>query len=337
LALKSGSWNPTNPFYSRDSHWAALVRALLQRGRIQEAQAVGESIVSYDTINEMLLDKAFDPVTQAAPARFDLRKAMEHDVADLREKVKADPDELQGVNALAETLNNADQPQAALAVLDAAIARATPKDGSSSPFSDMDQLNWTYNQRALTLVHLNRIDEAIALMKLGAVRPENGSVNVSQPLNLAQLYEEQGRPADAMAVIADGDSWDLSAYGRMDFQGVRACAATQLNDQVHVQQSLAYIRAHLDDAPGWAIDASICVGDLDSAAKIVIHELADPNQRSSALADLQEGPLDPSLSSTVRGRKTLLWALYKRPDVEAAANAVGHHAPSPFHVWGMGR
>jgi len=224
-----------------------------------------------------------------------------------------------------------------LQLLDAAIARAKLRDSSAKPFSDPGELNWTYNQRALALLHLGRVDEAINLMKLGAERPEGGNVNVSQQLNLAQIYEEEGRPAEAMAVIADGESWDLSPYGKMDFEGVRACAAAQLHDQAALRRSMAYVRAHVDDAPGWAIDASICIGDMDLAAKTMITELANPNQLASALLDLQEGSLAPSLSPIVRDRKTQLWALYQRPDVKTAADAVGHHVSSPFQMWGMGR
>jgi hypothetical protein len=337
LALKAGFWRPPDAFDTAEYEWVELVRELLERGRVQEAQAVAESIGLFDAVNEMVLEKQFDPVTQAAPARFDLRNAMDRELDELREAVMANPNRLEGVNELAHSLTRADQPGAALQLLDVAIARTKQNDGSAKAFSDPGQLNWTYNYRALALLHLGRVDEAIALMKLGAARPEDGLVNVSQQLNLAQIYEEEGRAAEAMTVIADGDTWDLSPYGKMDFQGVRTCAAAQLHDQAHMQQSLSYIRAHVDDAPGWAIDAFVCAGDPNSAAKIVISELADPYQRRGALADLQEGPLDPSLSSIVRARKLLMWALYQRPDVKAAADAVGHHVPSPLQVWGMGR
>ncbi len=337
LALKAAFWQTTDPFDSPENEWVALTRGLLERGRVHDAQAAAESVTSYYAVETMLLDKQFDPVTQADPARFNLKNAMDHELVDLRAKVKANPDSLEGVNQLALMLVTADQPQAALDILDSAIARAKEKDGSAASFSDPDQLNWTYNQRALALLHLGKVDEAIALMKLGAARPENGSLNVSQQLNLAQIYEEEGRPAEAMAVMTDGDTWDLSPYGKMDMQGVRVCAAAQLHDEAQVGRSLSYMRVHLDDAPGWSIDAFICAGDIDSAAKIVIDELADPVLRGSALSDLQDAPFGPNLSPVVRARKQLMQTLYQRPDVKAAAETVGHHLPSPFQAWGMGR
>jgi hypothetical protein len=219
--------------------------------------------------------------------------------------------------------------------LDAAIAKAKPVDGSVAPFNDMDELNWTYNQRALALRSLGRIDEAIAEMKAGAARPENGELNVSQQLNLAEIEEEAGRPADAMAVIAGADGWFLSGFGKMDYEGVRACASAQLNDHADLDAALRYMQDHKSDAPGWYFKALVCAGDLRAAAKIAIELLHDPDSRASVLKSFQEQPTTATLSPPLRAYDHMVQQIYQLPDVKAAADAVGHHLTMPSYYWDM--
>jgi hypothetical protein len=194
LALKAADWRPSDPIDSPDNQWVELTDLLLKHGRLQEAQATAETISDYGAVDQMMLDRRYDAVTQAYPDRFNLQNAWTRQIERLRGVIRSHPDSLAAVNELALALTNDGQAPEALAMLDAAIAKAKPVDGSTAPFADMDELNWTYNQRALALRSLGRTDEAIGVMKAGAARPEDGHLNVSQQLNLAEIEEESGRP-----------------------------------------------------------------------------------------------------------------------------------------------
>jgi hypothetical protein len=335
LALKAAFWRPSDPVDSPDNQWVELTTLLLQRGRVQEAQATAEFVSDYGAVDEMMLDRTFDIVTRNYPDRFNLQNAWARQIERLRGVIKSHPDNLEAVNELTLALINDGQAPEALALLDAAIAKAKPVDSSAAPFADMEELNWTYNQRAFALRSLGRTDEAIAEMKAGAARPENGELNVSQQLNLAQIEEESGRPADAMAVIAGADSWFLSGFGKMDYEGVRACASVQLGDRANLEAALKYMQAHKSDAPGWYFKALACAGDVRAAGQVAIELLKDPHDRGSILKAFQVLPTTATLSPPLQAYDRMIQQIYQQPDVKAAADAVGHHLTLPSYYWDM--
>jgi len=333
LALKAAFWRPTDVVDSPDAQWVELTKLLLKRGRLQEAKAVAEGISDYGAVNSMMLDRTFDIVTEADPDRFNLQHAWNRQIARLRIAMKEHPDKLEAVNELTLSLINDGQGREALALTDAAIAKAKPTDGSASAYTDMGELNWTYDRRAYALRALGRTDEAIAQMKLGAARPENGDVNVSQQLNLAEIEQEFGRPAEAKAVLADVDPQHTSPYGRMTYEGVRTCASAQLGDQDSVRSALSYMQAHKSDALSAYLDALVCAGDVPTAAKVAIEMLKDPEERSGVLQAFQEEPTDPNVPAPMQAHDRLMQQVYQRPDVKAAADAVGRHLILPAYLW----
>jgi len=332
-ALQHAGWKPNDPINEPDYVWLELARLLLEKGRVEDARAVAQPIVDYQMIEQMLMQKVFDPITQGDNQRFDPQRAMDSYIQILRGQVKANPNRLEVINDLAMYLIDVGKTDEALGMLDATLARLKQGAAASTPFTDPDQINWTYNQRAKALTALGRTDEALQQMAIGADKPENGGDNVSQRLNLAEMYESVGRPAEGLKIMAGADRWPLSPYGRSDFQGVKACANAELGDQAEVAKSIAYLEAHKADAPSWVIDALVCSNDLDGAAKHVIQELNDPALRVTVLASFREERVPATLPPVVKERIDRWAQLYQRPDVRAAIDKVGRRISVPFYSW----
>jgi tetratricopeptide (TPR) repeat protein len=329
-ALNQARWKPQDPVLTSDFLWGDLTLALLERGRVQQARAVAENVASPDLLMWMRIDKRFDAIVQSDLDRYDIPRAAAHDLARMQKVAAANPDSLEAINELATTLIAMNRSAEALPLLDAAITRARPADRSKSPFKDTDELNWTFNARAGALFTLGRSDEAITQMQAGARRPENGDVNVSQQLNLGEYYERLGRAKEAIETVRDVGPENVSNYGAMDAEGVRACAYTQLNDGAKLEASLKYMTAHAAVAPGWVVTAMLCANNLSAAAEQVVAQLKDPMTREATLMMLQDAVVPAGTPAPVREQHRRLLAVRDRPEVRQAIDAVGRIKAYPL-------
>ncbi|HTQ13275.1 MAG TPA: hypothetical protein VMH86_05305 [Rhizomicrobium sp.] len=313
--LHARKWHPTNPFWTADTMWRALAALDLAAGDDAGARAALEDMVEPDTFIGVWTDRRFDAVTAGAGPELGAIAAAR--LASLKALSAAHPDLLEGVVDVALQLIEQGRAQEALAMMDDALAR-TARDHA---YADQDeQRNWALDTRAVALYRLGRFDDSVAARVKAAAMKEDGGVNVSQAINLANLYNDLARPADALAALAT--LGPMSGYGRMQAELERVCADAQLKDADGLAQSLGYMRAHLDDAPNSAIQAELCAGNQDKAAALLIAQLADPVRRGDALVPLQdwapmpEGPHDKAMDAA--------WdALKARPDVRAAVARVG--------------
>jgi tetratricopeptide (TPR) repeat protein len=200
--------------------------------------------------------------------------------------VKRNPRSLQAVVELADVLIIANKLDEALALADTAIARAKGNDEAAPPYDDVSEwLIWVMDKRANALTSLGRWDEAVEQFVKAGRRPERGSMNVSQAINLSFLYAALDRPMDALAAIDDIGT--LSAYGRMQVEAVRHMAAIELNDAAAAEAALAYMREHKADAIETFQKALIRANRLDEASDALIARLNDPDLRNQALISLQ--------------------------------------------------
>jgi len=115
---------------------------------------------------------------------------------------------------------------------------------------------------------------------------ENHMGNVSQLINLAQLYTDLDRPKEALEAIGRITE-KPSPFGAMQLERVRLEAASQLGDSVQVARSMQYLKEHRADAPDAYDDSLIDVNRLDLAAKSLIAQLRDEDQRATVLARIQ--------------------------------------------------
>jgi beta-barrel assembly-enhancing protease len=165
------------------------------------------------------------------------------------------------------------------------------------------------------------LDEAVAQLGAASNLFEDHAGNVSQLINLAQLYCNLDRPKEARAVIGRLVA-QTSAFGAMQLERVRLDAASQLGDSIQVALSMRYLEKHRADAPDAYEDALIYVNQLDRAAKFLLERLRDKSQRTQALADVQTyaAPLRTPREVEYHARWRTVLA---RQDVQAAIQRVG--------------
>lgn len=328
-ALDDAGWRPASPFIPGDSLKRDYAATLIERGQPAKAAKVAGQVTAPKIIASMRADNRFADIVRADPSHYDVRAAAEAHLVAMRQASSAAPDQLQGINAVAETLRQLGRDDEALKLLDDALARATPKVGETSPFSDArEQVNWTMDIRSEVLFDLGRGEEAVAQLAKAARRPEGTAPNVSQALNLAELNLRLGRPKDALGAIEDAGS-EMSPYGRMVLESNSACAAFQLGDTSAYERSLNYLKAHSRDNLRALAFAQLCANSLDDAAKTYVALLSDPERRTEVLANLQDWD-EPSgattFDKTIRQRRLEVLA---RPEVAKVVAKFGsiQHVP----------
>ncbi|MGN6517039.1 MAG: hypothetical protein ACTHLR_14500 [Rhizomicrobium sp.] len=320
--LHAMHWHAEDRYEGDDSMWLLLARAYLDKGDVKEAADAMSDVSSLRALIEARSEKLFDPVVAMDRDKYDIAKAATRNLAKYQQWMKEDPDKLQAVQMAADALIAINRPNDALALTDAALARIKAAGNGPPAFSDMTELNWLSNTRSNALWASGRIDDALAAMAAAARETEDGRSNVSQRMNLAGNYDAAGKPHEALDAVADLSADSASPYGRMVLAKVRACAYAQLNDAENLRQQINYIRAHIDDAPGGALDAFICSGDLDDAAATMIEQVQDPKTRSRALLNMQnyaDSRTPIELADHMR-----FVTVEDRPDVRKVVDAIGH-------------
>lgn len=106
-------------------------------------------------------------------------------------------------------------------------------------------------------------------------------------------------------------------------------AALLRGDGKAAGKALDYSRTHRGDAQLRYLDALVGAGRLDDAAAHVATLLADPFERTPALAWMQDWRLTDALPGEVRYRASRE-ALLERDDVQAAVARVGRIETQPI-------
>lgn len=322
-ALKAADWKFTDPYSDASFIWVELALDLLEKGRLEDAERVASGITDPYSIVRMQADRRFDAITQKSPARFSPEAAADRKIDKQRSLLAANPDSLPAVNALAAVLMDRGKTAEGLAVLDQALDRiAAAKDGEA-PFSDLDEVNWTFNQRSTALRRLGRFDEAIEVMRAGARRPEKGGMNVSQTLNLAEALAWRGKPVDALEALKGAEFAKPSDYGKMVIRRVQVCAYAQLGDAARQNEALDYMRKNVKTSYTLTIIAELCAGNISKAVDLYVLQLKDPLLADKVLVDLQtyiEVAPSSKFAKLVDDRDK---AAITDPQVQAALNAIG--------------
>jgi len=323
-------WKPKSEFSTADSAWLSLVRLRLERGDSKGAGMIAADLSDPASIVALQIDNRFDGIVRDQPARFDAMKAYEASLADMKSKSAAAPNKLEGVNSVAELLIVMRRPDEALALVSAALEKlkADPKAYVDAE----DKRNWTEDIRSRALFDLGRSEEGFAALKAGADQKEDGQINVSQAINLADEYNTFDRPKDALSAISAIDLPNASDYGRMALQDARACAYFGLGDTANLAKTLDYMRAHRKDGMQPYLNAMLFTGNLDDAAAEVVAALQDPAQRTGILGFLQDYAPDPHPTKRSAAVHEAWIAIRSRPDVAAEIAKVGHINSYALHL-----
>jgi tetratricopeptide (TPR) repeat protein len=323
-ALFDAKWRPKFTAARPTEYWGRLVQLEVERGNLRRALEVVRGTDSPYVFIGLQVDRRYATLVAMEPALFDPARGAAAELARAQRVVDDNPNRLAAVNALASWLLKLGRAEEALKLLDEAVVKALPADGSRSRYVDPGQVNWTLDYRKRALFALGRYDDAIAEGQRAARHPENGSFNVSQAVDLADSLVLLGRVAEAKALVADLSPRDASPYGVMAIDEVRVCAAAAAGDTSAARATLESMAGRSADGVTPYENALLCVGDLDQLAALVIDRLRDPVTRNDALIDLQEYDED-TVFKTEFGRRidAYIHQLRERPDLRAAVSDVG--------------
>jgi tetratricopeptide (TPR) repeat protein len=319
-ALYGAHWKIDGRF-EPSSQWRDYALALLDRRRPLEAKQVALRVTQPSVLISMRADKRFDAITKSSSDHFDIDKAVDRNIADFRDIVRQSPRNLPSLIELTYALLKARRYDEVLSLTETVMEKANLRGTGTSAYDDVaDNLIWILNNRAIALGGAGRRDEELELLIRAARRPEHGESNVSQAINLGELYCELGRPNDALFAILDVGK--TSPYGQSQLETVHLCAALQLNDKDAETSALNYLKEHQSDSPRTYESALMIAGDSDGAAKLLIQRLNDPSTRSDALKDAQiyQDPTDLSWPLKARER---FRSVVNREDVQKTLNKVG--------------
>jgi tetratricopeptide (TPR) repeat protein len=268
----------------------------------------------------MRSDRRFDAVVAAHPAQFDIAAAAERQLGQLEAASDKDPHSLELKSDLLLELAHQQHYAAMLAESDSALLALESTNFREKLYDDYyEQYPRFLNLRSIALQRAGRWDEAIEQL-----RAASESNNTNQLLDLAVLYCVLDRPKEALEAIGRVKG-DTSPYGAMQVEWVRLDSALQLDDRRQATASMRFLGKHLTDAPWAYMGGLLSANQLDRAARFLIEELSNPEQRQDALASVQDyasklqTPRDLEYSS--RWRKVVA---YK--DVQAAIQKTGRVA-----------
>lgn len=331
-ALEKADYRPLALDERADRLWLDAADLAIDAGDTAGAASLLQRVDSPALLHARL-DRRFATIVQSDPERFDILAAAKRQLAADRVTMVENPDRLGAVTTVVQDLRGLQRYDEALLLAQSALDRAAAGTAAHPAFTDQrDHLNWMQDEKAHLLIKLGRIDEALAAQRRGADIGEDGRPgNVSQTINLADMYNLVGRPRDALAILpASGGLLNASPYGLAVLHAKRACALQQLGGGAEMRAELDYLAAHATENPAARLDAAMCAGDLDAAAAMIIARLQDEDDREQMLVDLCEFPDSPHPTSFEKLMDQRAAALRRRPDVQAAIAKVGHIETLPL-------
>ncbi len=301
--------------------WRDLALSWLAQGDTPKAALAAGRVTSSRVALSMRVDARFDGITRKNLEAYDVDRLVQKEIADTRARMAAERDQLGHVATLQGLLLDTQHYDEALAIADDVIAKSRDGQGPTLYKDFDDRYIWILDQRARALVRMGRWDEAVDQWVRAARRPEQGQMNVSQIINLAQFYAELQRPKDALDTIAE--LGNVSPYGRMQLEMVKLEVALQQKDTAVVTERLAYMREHRADAIGTWQNALLLSGDLDAAGDLLVERLQSEPWRSEALADMQDYATTARTTPVETERMERWNTVISQPKVQKALSKVG--------------
>ena len=304
-----------------------VIAGLAKRDRLDDARPIIAQLINTANIARLAIDRRYQSLWPALEARLgpgaDI--ADEAFIAAAEKRLAASPQSIVARAGVAEALNIASkEPEALERLMDVG---ATPDALARLSTREL----WTLNLKAALLNDAGRTDEALALLDAVAALPAEGRPSIPAfRIIAADMAEEAGRHADALARAAAADSPDLNAYGRQALAGIRVCALARTGKLAEAQQAAAALPAGWSaDGNNRAVQAALsCLGKPDAAAAVLIKRLAMEDSRDEVLFELQPFIINDRPNAPDRMTKATLRALKARPDVKAAFVKYGRDLPA---------
>jgi hypothetical protein len=317
-ALFNSGYTPQDDDVSR--WWRDLTLLQLHDGDEAAARKTFAKVKDPYVLIAASVDNRFEPVR--GEITIDIPTAMEQEIQDAREGVAKRPDELTPVLRLTGFLAASLHYAQALQVADDAIKKMNGPTGPKVYKDYRAHRTWLLDERARALCALGRLDEGVAQLVSARFLPENGESNVSQTINLASLYNDMGKPTEAIQTLADVATGSTSPFGAMQVAIERLASADMTGDTAEAEKQLGFLREHRDDSLPSYQRALISANHQDEAAQLLISRLQDPDQRLEALMEVQKFKLPPLPKRADQWHKR--WdAMLARSDVKEAIGKVG--------------
>jgi len=292
-------------------YWLHLCYERVRAGDLEGAAEVATKIADPFDRFILQLDSRFKPLKAANGGSGALVTAAEARLTLLKQRAAEEPRSLDAINKVGIALVDLGRSAEALALADQTIARF--EVAGDAPFDDLEREKaWTLNLREFALVDLGRFDEAAQQLELAAMLPEHGKPNVSQVVNLAQLYVRLGDADKAEAVIARVGN--TSDFGKAQVLYVGAHVALLRGDHQGYLDAVADLEKLIDVAPGAWLSVQLHAGQDAVVAARLVQWLGDRDRTLvwRALRLMAPDTTLPFELATARQRRAQLAAIRQR-------------------------
>lgn len=323
LAALITNYQPEPVYRSMDGWRYRYARLLAETGETLEAIRQIQPILSGSLRVSIRTEAAFEPLWSRSTfdTLTDVRSGEEAALARHRRHQQMFPDHLDPITGEVRSLLVLGRFEEAERVARHAASRL-----AAGEFTDSDdQGNWLHNEWAYSLYALGRVDDGNDIMAAGAALNERGDPNVSQTINMAAMYNAQGRHLAALETLENVSAEHTSAYGMMWVWAERACALRSLGRDIQSRESFGFVAENWEDNAAAAMKARLCANDFEGAVELMVMRLATPGFEQAALEALQGAqPLFDAAALPVRARHLVLFQQVRQDErVIEAAQTVG--------------
>ncbi len=323
---------PGNDDVAADDVRMILIEDRLDNGDRTGAAGLAATLATPVNLVPLMVVKRYDGLLPERIDRFALLgRAIGQRDRETAAALAAAPRDARRMVARAEHLRSVGRNAEAFAVVAPVTADLAAAAGD-------EEIMWAVNEAVFALTALDRDDEAVRLMERIAALPLSGSGHlVNARINHLIILSSMGRHAEVLdraARLEAEEGFSASDYGNALIASARVCALASLSRAEEAAPLLARLRGWSERNAGALSHAYMCLGDLDSAAALLVQRLGrdDP---SSAILALQDYQLDTGDSESDRLGARFL-SLRERPDVRAALDRVGRVLSLPLAptFWG---
>lgn len=312
VALARADWQPVDRPEMRDSIAQGAIEALLADNQVAEAEAILPRVTMPELLASMATERLYQPLWPAIEARLGDQSGPAIDrfaLSRLEAFTRSENDDRARRDAIRAFILLGRYPEAIELAEKVMIAPGMDEE---------DVTSIRYHAQALA-AQGNRAAAVERMRPFTRLDPKTTSAAVSGLVGLAELLDEAGKPAEALAVArttqqTSGDA--ISPWGRAWLRRTEVCALTTLGHVNEARVVADQLAAAATDNEAAAIEALLCAGRSDDAAKLAIATLAT-TEGTSSLAD-QFQP-DDAIWAPSGSRLRALWATFlARPDVQSA-------------------